>query len=164
MGQGMTLSDLASIATVISGVAVLGSLIYLGLQTRQNSKHTRALLWQGASDRGVSLNLALADRDLVMAHIVANGAEPTSDAIMERQFRLQCIAHYIQYEDLFAHRDAGLLSEAVFQHFKAAMVAMLANEPGTRAFFASRAALSDTRFDVLLRQMLSEADARRRPD
>jgi hypothetical protein len=30
-GGHMTLSDLASIATVISGVAVLGSLIYLGM-------------------------------------------------------------------------------------------------------------------------------------
>ena len=160
----MTLSDLASIATVVSGVAVLGSLIYLGLQTRQNSKHIRALLWQGAADRGVSLNLALADRDLVAAHIVANGETPTPEAIAERQFRLQCIAHYIQYEDLFAHRDEGLLSEEVFQHFQAAMVAMLADNPGMRAFFASRAAMSDTRFDVLLRQLVSKADTQRAPD
>ena len=29
----MTLSDMASIASVVSGLAVLGSLIYLGLQT-----------------------------------------------------------------------------------------------------------------------------------
>ncbi|HEX4532977.1 MAG TPA: hypothetical protein VH000_02005 [Rhizomicrobium sp.] len=160
----MTLSDFASIATVISGVAVLGSLIYLGLQTRQNTKHIRALLWQGAADRGVSLNLALADRDLVMAHIIANGEEPTSEAVVKRQFHLQCIAHYIQYEDLFAHRDENLLSEEVFQHFQAAMVAMLADNPGMRSFFASRAAMSDTRFDVLLRQLVSEADARRTPD
>jgi hypothetical protein len=160
----MTLSDFASIATVVSGVAVLGSLVYLGLQTRQNTKHTRALLWQGAADRGVSLNLALADRDLVIAHIVANGGEPTPDAILERQFRLQSIAHYIQYEDLFAHRDEGLLSEEVFQHFQAAMVTMLANDSGTRAFFASRAAMSDTRFDILLRQLVLKAEAQRRPD
>lgn len=160
----MTLSDLASIATVISGVAVLGSLIYLAQQTRQNTKHIRALLWQGAADRGVSLNLALADRDLVVAHLIANGEEPTPEAIAERQFRLQCVAHYVQYEDLFTHRDAGLLSEDVFQHFQASMVATLATNPGMRAFFASRAALSDTRFDLLLRKLISEADARHAPD
>ena len=160
----MTLSDLASIATVISGIAVLGSLIYLAQQTRQNTKHTRALLWQGAADRGVSLNLALADRDLVTAHLIANGLEPTPAAIAERQFRLQCVAHYIQYEDLFTHRDAGLLNEDVFLHFQAAMAAMLADNPGMRAFFASRAALSDTRFDILLRKLVAEADARRTPD
>ena len=160
----MTLSDFASIATVVSGVAVLGSLIYLGLQTRQNSKHIRALLWQGAADRGVSLNLALADRDLVAAHITANGGVATPEAVAERQFRLQCIAQYIQYEDLFAHWDDGLLSEEVFKHFQAAMVTTMAANSGMRAFFASRSKLSDTRFDILLRKMVAEADAQRTPD
>ena len=46
-GAFMSLSDLAAIATVISGLAVLGSMIYLAQQTRQNSKHTRALIQQG---------------------------------------------------------------------------------------------------------------------
>lgn len=154
----MTLSDLASIATVVNGVAVLGSLIYLGMQTRQNTKHIRALLWQGAADRGVSLNLTLADRNLVAAHLIANGDEPTPEAIAERQFQLQCVAHYIQYEDLFAHRHENLLSEEVFDHFQAAMVSMLATNPGTRAFFEERAALSNTRFDILLRKLVAEAN------
>jgi len=39
----MTLSDLASIGSLVSRFAVLVSLIYLAQQTRQNSKHTRAL-------------------------------------------------------------------------------------------------------------------------
>ena len=39
----MSLSDLASIATVVSSIAVLGSLVYLGYQTRQNARHTRDL-------------------------------------------------------------------------------------------------------------------------
>jgi hypothetical protein len=42
----MTLSDLASLATVLSGAAVLASLIYLAQQTRQNTRHTRALIEQ----------------------------------------------------------------------------------------------------------------------
>jgi hypothetical protein len=47
----MTLSDISSIVGVISGLAVLGSLIYLAQQTRQNAKHTRALIQSGmASD------------------------------------------------------------------------------------------------------------------
>jgi len=42
----MTLSDLASIGSLVSGIAVLVSLAYLAQQTRQNSKHTRALIQQ----------------------------------------------------------------------------------------------------------------------
>ena len=44
----MTLSDLASLATVISSGAVLVSLIYLSLQVRQTERNQRALMNQGA--------------------------------------------------------------------------------------------------------------------
>ena len=40
----MTLSDFATFCTAISGLAVTASLIYLGLQTYQSTKHTRALM------------------------------------------------------------------------------------------------------------------------
>jgi hypothetical protein len=43
----MNLSDLAAIGSLVSGIAVLVSLVYLAQQTRQNSKHTRALIQQG---------------------------------------------------------------------------------------------------------------------
>ena len=47
----MSLSDLAAIGSLISGVAVLISLIYLARQMRQNTKHTRALIQQGRVER-----------------------------------------------------------------------------------------------------------------
>jgi hypothetical protein len=47
----MVLSDLASIATAISGLAVTASLIYVGIQTKQNVRHTRALVHQGTAAR-----------------------------------------------------------------------------------------------------------------
>jgi len=43
----MSLSDLAAIGSLISGVAVLISLIYLSQQIRQNTKHSRAIIQQG---------------------------------------------------------------------------------------------------------------------
>jgi hypothetical protein len=47
----MTLSDISSIVGMISGLAVLASLIYLAQQNRQNVKHTRALIQQGRVER-----------------------------------------------------------------------------------------------------------------
>ena len=43
----MPLSDLASIGSVFSSLAIAVSLIYLGIQTHQAAKHTRALISQG---------------------------------------------------------------------------------------------------------------------
>src|ERR1700690_4612191 len=81
----MTLSDLASIGSLVSGAAVLVSLIYLNQQTRQSAKHTKALIQQGRAEiaRGnmepLTSNLTLAetyarvssgDYDMDDAHIV----------------------------------------------------------------------------------------------
>jgi hypothetical protein len=43
----MTLSDLASIGSLVSGVAVLVSLVYLSSQVRQTEKNQRALMESG---------------------------------------------------------------------------------------------------------------------
>jgi hypothetical protein len=49
----MSLADLASIAGVLSSLAVFGSLIYLALQVRQADRNQRTLLQQGASARNM---------------------------------------------------------------------------------------------------------------
>ena len=43
----MNLSDVASIGSFVSGVAVLVSLVYLSLQVRQTERNQRALMNQG---------------------------------------------------------------------------------------------------------------------
>jgi hypothetical protein len=49
----MSLSDLAGIATVLSSIAVCGSLIYLALQVRQSDRNQRTLLQQATSARNM---------------------------------------------------------------------------------------------------------------
>jgi hypothetical protein len=49
----MSLSDLASIAGVLSSLAVCGSLLYLALQVRLTDRNQRTLLQQGASARNM---------------------------------------------------------------------------------------------------------------
>jgi len=46
----MTLSDLSSIGSFISGIGVIVSLIYLGYQTRQSTLSHRAAAYQGRMD------------------------------------------------------------------------------------------------------------------
>src|SRR5580765_5709256 len=60
-GFFMSLSDLASIGSLVSGLAVLVSLIYLGLQTHQNAKHSRALIQQGRAARVADTALRIAE-------------------------------------------------------------------------------------------------------
>ncbi len=59
----MTLSDLASVGGVISGVTVSVSLVYLGLQMRQNAWRSQALIQQGRASRTVEILTQWLDMD-----------------------------------------------------------------------------------------------------
>ena len=69
----MTLSDLSSIVGMISGLAVLGSLVYLAQQTRQNVRHTMALIQQGRSNQ-VADRLGAISSDPTFAEVSIRGA------------------------------------------------------------------------------------------
>jgi hypothetical protein len=108
----MTLSDIASIATVISGLAVLGSLVYLSLQIRQSSKHTKALIQQGRALQTQNIWFqTAATRGLSEVFERGIDADQTMDRSQYAQFYLWMGAVYFTWEDLFyQHRD-GLVDD-----------------------------------------------------
>ena len=67
----MTLSDLASLASIFSSLAVVASLIYVALQVQQNTKHTRATIHQGRIARAVDLAVQASDAQFVEANLLA---------------------------------------------------------------------------------------------
>jgi hypothetical protein len=158
----MTLSDLASIATVISSVAVLGSLIYLAQQTRQNVRHMRALLWQGASERTIALCLGMADSELAKPYLAANSVEPTPEAVSRHQVYLQHFAILMQFVEMLSQSEDGLLSEERFNFVRAQIVAQMAVSPGQLAFMEENLNLvaPNSKFRRLLQEVVGEAKAR----
>ena len=74
----MSLSDLASIASLVSTFAVLISLIYLGLQVRQAEKNQQAAIRQGRATRAVDIILAAGDPALAEALPKGTAGEPAS--------------------------------------------------------------------------------------
>jgi hypothetical protein len=53
----MSLSDLASLGSFLSGIAVLASLVFVFFQLRQNDKTQRALMHQSALQRTIDTNM-----------------------------------------------------------------------------------------------------------
>ena len=156
----MSLSDLASVGSFVSGAAVLISLIYLSVQVKQSSRHTRALIIQGRAARITGQYLTLASSDLVSAWIVANGAAPTPEAVWRRQFALQCMATDYSWEDTFCQYEVGLLGEDQFGDFRAKLK-MLLRDPGLRSYFSQRSISKDgpTTFHRFVDELLSETAA-----
>lgn len=135
----MTLSDFATLSTAISGIAVTVSLIYLIIQTRQNLRHTRALIHQGASARTVAIVLANQTADATTAWLQGNGVEPTPEAVRKGQFYLMCQTSITALEDIFSQHNDGLMKDEVFAR-NCYIHRGLLSEPGYREYWTAQRA------------------------
>lgn len=157
----MNLNDLAAIATVVSGTAVVISLIYLALQVRQNTLHTRALIHQGRIARVVSHHIELAEPHLAESWITAAGGTTSHEDLMRRQFWLLAISYEFSWEDTFVQHQLGLFGDEQFADFRARLVDILAHK-GLRAFFSTRPETpgGKSAFQRFMADVIRDADAR----
>jgi hypothetical protein len=132
----MTLSDLASVGSLVSGLAVTASLIYLALQTHQNAKHTKALLNQGQSNRVVTTLLSFATPEMAETWIEGNGGAATPAAMKELRFAQLCNAMIYDMLDFHNQNIDGLISKEMFGTTEVAYAVFL-QQPGLRAYWAS---------------------------
>jgi hypothetical protein len=108
----MTLSDLASIATVISSIAVLASLIYLAQQTRQNTRHTRALIQQGRNQQVIDFDMAGATDPAVNELLLRGDAgDPMLTPAQAVAYMQLVIAQLSYAEDGFYQHREGLIDD-----------------------------------------------------
>jgi hypothetical protein len=130
----VSLSEIASIASALSGLAAAVSLIYVGIQIRQSVRHTMAQIHQGTAARTTTILLGRMNADSVAAWIEGNGGTPTPELIRARQFHDQCGLVMIAMEDYFSQHELGLLSEEQFSRGVATFRNTL-KEPGLRAYW-----------------------------
>jgi hypothetical protein len=128
----MSLSDLASLGSFVSGFAVLTSLIYLALQVRQAERNQQVSIRHSRVSRTVELHLALADPAVADAwlHGTVSPQEITQTELS--QFINLCRAHFFHFEDSFYQREEGLLNDSAFETVVAG-ARLLARSPGLRA-------------------------------
>ena len=93
----MSLSDLASLGSFVSGFAVLISLVYLALQVRQTDRNQRTSIRHSRVSRTVELHLSLADPSLADAwlHGLSSPREITQTEL--GQFTNLCRAHFFHF-------------------------------------------------------------------
>ena len=112
----MTLSDLTSIVGVISGLAVLGSLVYLSLQVRQTERNQRALMNQGVINR-ISENLRWSTEPHMaelLASVEAGKSQFTGEELLKLRMRLRNILFHTQ--DVYVQHNAGMLDQITLEN------------------------------------------------
>jgi hypothetical protein len=113
----MTLSDIASIGSLISGTAVLGSLVYLSVQVRQTERNQQASIRQGRINRAVEL--VTARMVPAVAGAVSSGLEGDQNLTAEQLalFVSYVDGYFLHAEDTYYQHEVGLLNEAAFDTF-----------------------------------------------
>jgi hypothetical protein len=129
----MTLSDLASIGSLVSGAAVLASLVYLSQQTRQNAKHTKALIQQGraAITQSGILQWIPTNPSLAELYLRGLGGDTTLDRTKILQFLYLMNSVFFTWEDLFYQHREGLV-ESDRHAAMARTIGFLFQSPGVR--------------------------------
>jgi hypothetical protein len=105
----MSLADLSSLGSFISGLAVVITLIFLLLQMRQTDKNQKALLQQGRSARVTELILKRTEPELSKALTRGLQADLTIDESQVESINAFFAALFWSIEDSFLQSRAGLL-------------------------------------------------------
>ena len=159
----MSLSDLASIGSLVSGIAVLVSLVYLSQQTKQNSKHTRALIHQGRIGQ-TSNYLALFAADASLAEVAGRGFagdEMLSDTQITR-FHMTQISQFLTIEDLYFQHREGLVADSRHSGMIRTLRGWFAT-PGFRASWTIARANFDTEFQDFMDGFMMDIQATSTP-
>jgi hypothetical protein len=152
----MSLTDLASIGSFVSGLAVLISLIYLALQVRQAERNQRAILQQGRAARAVDTLLRIGESETIEAYTRGSDGDESTTQKEFRQFYMIFQASLTGFEDTyFQHRD-GMLAAGAFESTAATFKVSL-GRPGNRAMYRLVGMHRDSGFRQVLDRLASEA-------
>ena len=152
----MSLSDLASLGSFVSGFAVLISLIYLALQVRQAEKNQRAIIHQGRIEQSADRLLRLMEPELLKPFMKGlYGRDASTEELEFQQFVFAMAAIAREIADLYFQNDLGLLDEATLQGQLVPLYAAL-RSPGGKAFWKLTRGFADPR----IRERVDALDAR----
>jgi len=138
----MNLGDFSSVATLASNLAVLVSLLFLGLQVRQGNRNQRSLMQQGRSGRNVELLTRLTEPGLAKLMSRAAGHEELTDAEYYQLYGYMTSVFW-SYEDCFLQFRAGMLDAQSWSSDNATLKRLLANPVYRAVWKAARGALGE---------------------
>jgi hypothetical protein len=128
----MSLEQVFYLSQSIASIAVVGSLIYLGLQVRGADRSQRAIMQQGRADRSSNASLTIANSELAPTWQKGMDGDPPLTRDEATQWLLLCRSMFLSGEDSFLQHKAGALDEHAFDSYCAGVRSYM-SRPGFRA-------------------------------
>lgn len=145
----MTLEELYFISQTIAAVAVIASLVYLSLQTRQAARNTRAVMHENRAASVVHFIDTVTAPEFQPLWTKGNNADADmSDSEIERYLG-QVRAMVVVWEERFREKKEGMLDERRWASSEATISAAT-KVPGFRAAIEPNRPRLDPEFKALL--------------
>jgi hypothetical protein len=135
----MSLSDLASLGSFVSGLAILISLIFLffqlrqiGEQIRQAERNQQASIRTTRAWRTMDSLIGMFEPSAAEAFMMGGVGDEEMSPTQHAQYALMCQSRLINLEDAFYQHKDGLLAETAFSSLIATLRAAF-SQPGLRA-------------------------------
>jgi hypothetical protein len=135
----MNIESMANYADIVGGVAVIVSLIYVGIQIRLNTKSNQTQANQNAHDSLAILSLEVG-KDPDLTSFWRKGAVAFDELTEEEQFRFMMlmVTLFRRFENIFYQYQKGFLEEDLWGGYRQAMLAHFYTSGG-QAFWNVRA-------------------------
>lgn len=154
----MTLEEIYFVSQTIASVAVIASLVYLALQTRQAARSARAAMHENRAATVLRHIDKISDSEFNPIWIRGNrGAADMSDADIAR-YTLQVSGMIIVWEERFREKKEGMLDESRWASSEST-IATMTRSPGFRAVAAAMRPRLDPEFRALMDKHLAQGRA-----
>jgi dienelactone hydrolase len=115
----MSLEQLANIATIVEAIAVVASLIFIGLQIRQSTKLAKATNVQSLVNLSSPFNLLLAqDRKLTEVWVKGSKQFDKLDEIDKTRYMFLLFHSMTLQEHIYYQRENHLIAESNYESWK----------------------------------------------
>ena len=152
----MSLSDLSSIGSLVSGVGVMISLIYLSLQIRQSSRNQQATIHHDRVARMQEWSASISsNRESMDCWIRGNAGDNTLDSNQTCRYGLLVFADMLLFQEYFHQRREGMLNAARYST-NLRILRSQCPELGFRAAWQTMIPLFEPRFVASVNQMMQE--------
>ena len=151
----MTLSDLASLGSFISGIAVLISLVYLALQVRHAANAQRSETQSSATQRRMDYLMNVTSADLAAASLKGGSGDPDISPLQLFQFSLSIQAAWTNWEDEFFQHHDGMFDERRF-HLATVVARDMFHFPGMRALWRTSRMNFHPKFVAHMNRLMQE--------
>ena len=122
----MTFSDLASVGSFVSSLAVRGSLIYLALQVRQSEKNQRAMMNQGMAARVTSALGTMLQPEIQALRVRITAGDCEFSALDIDKLHILMRMFILSLQDSYFQRKIGLVDQSTLDSSIGALKAILA--------------------------------------